>query len=170
MSNREDNLPQNDSPQKREQSIKPKSERNQKRLGILATFLFGVASFFGGFMVGERYPKTQSPQSPPPAIFIVQSQGETRNLSEKLRNILKRAADKLVSVEEAVIQILETLQISISDVELARKIRRIVEIVIETGTDEAVQDGLNSLIDLLKLMAKPSPSPMPTPTIVFPSK
>ena len=167
--NTQDNPPPQETPGDKpseNKNSKPKPE--PKRLGALATMIFiGLSGLFGGFIIGERYPQPQPPPSRPPITFV-DSRRETQNLADRLRQTLKMAADKVITEDEAVDQIADSLGVRPSNTSLTEQIRRIVQKVIGLATNDSVQEGLDAVIKLLEQMSKPSPSPRPTSTIVFP--
>src|SRR5215212_8681256 len=82
------------------------SKKDAQRLGKGGVLAFAGMSFLAGFIGGREIPKAGPLPPPPPAVvFVVQTQQEIQNLSEIVRSILKNAADKKISVEQAVVQI-----------------------------------------------------------------
>jgi plasmid stability protein len=153
-------------------SRKHKAKHDPKRLGRLATLAFMGMSFLGGFIGGGEVQRIRTPPLPPPPtiVFLVQAPQEIRNLSEDVRSILKRAADKKISVEDAVVEISAAFKITLSNIGAVEQLRRIVQRAVDTATDESIQEQGEAAIKVLESMSKSAPSPLPTATIVFPSR
>ena len=89
-------------------------------------------------------------------------------MSDDLRDILKKVADKRIRAEDAVAQIYGDLKLS--NIGSLEEIRRLVQEVVTLGTDENIKKVVKELLKIYQLVYKPSPSPIPTATIVFPRK
>ena len=142
--------------------------RNQKRLGRLATLGFVGMSFLAGFIGGREIPKPSPPPVPAPIVYVVPAQQEIQHLSETVRSILKNAADKKITVEQAVTLIAAAFRVTLSNIIVVEKIRALVQRLVDTATNPDIEEATVAALKAYGEMSKPPPSPVPTATIVVP--
>lgn len=142
--------------------------KQNERLGKLGVWAFIGMSFFAGFIGGREIPKSVTPQSsPPPIIYVVDDKQDFQDLYETVRDILKSAADKKISVEQAVMQLSAALRITLSNIAVVDEIRPIVQRLVDTATNPDIDKATAEALKLRRAMSKPVPSPIPTATIVI---
>jgi hypothetical protein len=155
---------------KSDPNIKHNSKWEPKRLLAVGAMVMALSGFFGSTL-GTRF--SGNPPRVPTQIVVINNypnSAERRDATAELIPILKRLANKQITLDVAIAEIGRVLPIRQLGGEFIEKIKPILIRIIGTSSDKKINEGVDAIAKAFEESSKALPTPLPeSPIYVRPS-